>query len=43
MHADNMDGAVTKRTIFSLRLGSTGSFPRPLKEEEEKKYLELAA
>lgn len=29
--------------FFSLRLGSTGSFPRPLKAEEEKKYLELAA
>jgi RNA polymerase sporulation-specific sigma factor len=29
--------------FFSLRLGSNGSFPRPLKAEEERIYLELAA
>ena len=31
--------------FFTLRLsgGVTGSFPRPLKEEEERRYLELAA
>lgn len=31
--------------IFTLRLsgGGGGSFPRPLKAEEERKYLELAA
>lgn len=29
--------------VFSLRLsGNTGSFPKPLKGEEERKYLELA-
>lgn len=28
---------------FPLRLGSTGSFPRPLKAEEERMYLERAA
>ena len=29
--------------FFTLRLsGSTGAFPRPLKGEEERKYLELA-
>lgn len=29
--------------FFTLRLaGNTGSFPRPLKPEEERRYLELA-
>lgn len=29
--------------FFSLRLGQNGSFPRPLKEDEERFYLERAA
>ena len=29
--------------FFSLRLGSSGSFPRPLKAEEERMYLEKMA
>lgn len=29
--------------FFSLRLGQTGSFPKPLKAEEEAYYLKLAA
>lgn len=29
--------------FFSLRVGNTGSFPRPLKAEEERMYLERAA
>ncbi len=29
--------------FFSLRMGSSGSFPRPLKAEEERLYLEKAA
>lgn len=28
--------------FFSLRLGQNGSFPRPLKEDEERFYLERA-
>lgn len=27
--------------LWMLRLGSSGSFPRPLKSEEEQKYLDL--
>lgn len=29
--------------FFSLRLGNNGSFPRPLKADEEHMYLERAA
>ena len=29
--------------LFSLRLSGSGSFPKPLTEEEELKYLALAA
>lgn len=43
MHADNMDGAVTKRTIFFTLLRKYGIFSPSTEGRRGKKYLELAA